>query len=1081
MESVEKVNPIKRKLKTKEIGEPADFAGKSMELKNRLQHSIYEIYNSSNDLILLLDENGTIRFSNQSVKYKLGYSDKEMANLLLQKLIHPDYLQQFLEKISAVIQTNTSTRITSILLTKFGKNIYVNGEINTQMDIDVLPCYRCVLYDVSERIRAESFQSLFYSIASLTTHEYDLDSLHKRIFNELSKHLKVKNYSLIQYSDLKVSFQFRVSESSKSNKVVDSMLGSYTLNRGKPVIIYEDGIRKIAEQSNIKIPKSIPGIWLGVPMVGGDYKYVITISAVNDQTVYNHKDLELLDFIGGQLSIAIERKKSQEKIVEQAARINAIFDSSTHQIWSLDKKLRFTAFNENYANSFNEYFGVFPEIGMSIAEMYDQKLDLESRNNWYEKYKESFAGKTVNFQSRLYTRNGTLVWRDVYLNPIFFPDGRIEEISIIANDITEKKNADKALVSSEEKFRNIVESFQDIYFRCSMDGKINMVSPSILEILGYASPEVLGRPIEGFFINQNNLRELIKRLLSETRVRDFEATVQSRSGKTVNFLCNIRLIKANNSNYEIEGVAKDITQIKATNQALKLSKEVAEHSLKIKERFLANMSHEIRTPMNGIIGMIDLISTTPLNNEQSGYIRTIRKSSDSLMTILNDILDLSKIEAGKMQLKLEPIKLMETIEKVYDLYSQQAHLNKTHLYYYVDDNLPDIVLVDETRLIQVISNLTSNAIKFSQKKGNIDLSISLIEKNKNDYKFRVAVKDSGIGIAPEDQPKLFTSFNQLDSSNKKLFAGTGLGLAISKELVKSMNGEIGVVSTPGFGSTFWFTFTAQKPTKNQKIPGRQQLRQHHFIHKSPRILLVDDNEINRKVAYGILTKSGCSVKPAASGKEALHLISTDEFDLIFMDIQMPEMDGVEAAARIKSLNLKKTPPIVAMTAYSMEEDRIRFLEQGLDDYLPKPIKSQILIEKVREWTDYEVQEIEITALKESTEDLIINQNTLNQLHKYGGKELIRSVLEEFKAETVQLLKQSALCIEEEDYECIKSQMHTLKGNAGTLGIEKLSTQAAVVEKKIKENKFGKLKYELEKLKKIFNEFNENYKNIIKNE
>jgi len=1069
------------KLKSDVLIDPADFMGKNTELKTRLKQSIYEIYNSSNDLILLLDEHGTILFSNESVKYKLGYSEKEISNLDLQKLLHPDYLNQFLEKISLISQTHVSTRITSILLTKFGKNIYVNGEINNQQDIDVLPCYRCVLYDVSERVRAESFQSLFYSIASLTTQEYNLDALHQRIFNELSRHLKVKNYSLIQYSDVKVSFQFRVSESPKSNKVIDSMLGSYTLNRGKPLIIYEDGIRKIAEQSNIRIPKTIPGIWLGVPMVGGDYKYVITISAINDQTVYNHKDLELLDFIGGQLSIAIERKKSQEKIIEQAARINAIFDSSTHQIWSLNKELRFTAFNENYANSFREYFGVTPLIGMSISEMYDQKLDIETRNNWYEKYKESFEGKTVNFQSSLYTRNGALVWRDVYLNPIFFPDGRIEEISIIANDITEKKNADKALVSSEEKFRNIVESFQDIYFRCSIDGKISMVSPSILEILGYSPPEVLGKPIEGFFINQNNLRELIKRLLIETRVRDFEATVHSRLGKTVNFLCNIRLIKAANSNYEIEGVAKDITQIKTTNHALKQSKEVAEHSLKVKERFLANMSHEIRTPMNGIIGMIDLLSTTQLNNEQSGYMRTIRKSSESLMTILNDILDLSKIEAGKMQLKLEPVKLMDTIEKVYDLYSQQAHLNKTHLYYYVDDNLPEIVLVDETRLIQVISNLTSNAIKFSQKKGNIDLSIKLIEKLKKGYRFSVSVKDSGIGIAQEDQSKLFTSFNQLDSSNKKLFAGTGLGLAISKELVKSMDGEIGVVSTPGFGSTFWFTFTAQKPSKNQKIPGKQQLKQQHFINKSPKILLVDDNEINRKVALGILTKSGCIVKPAASGKEAINWIMSEEFDLIFMDIQMPEMDGVEAARKIKSLVLNKTPPIVAMTAYSMEEDRIRFLEQGLDDYLPKPIKSQILIEKVREWTDYEVQEIEIIASKESTEDLIINQNTLNQLHKYGGKDLIRSVLEEFKAETVQILAQSELCIDEEDYACIRNQMHTLKGNAGTLGIEKLSTQAAVVEKKIKENKFGKLKYELEKLKKIFNEFNENYKNIIKNE
>jgi len=530
-------------------------------------------------------------------------------------------------------------------------------------------------------------------------------------------------------------------------------------------------------------------------------------------------------------------------------------------------------------------------------------------------------------------------------------------------------------------------------------------------------------------------------------------------------------------------VARDISELIKANIELKEAKEIAERSLKVKERFLANMSHEIRTPMNGLVGMIDLLGTTELNSKQADYIKTLKLSSDNLLNILNDILDLSKIEAGKMELRKEPVNIIETIESIYDLYSQQAYSNDIELYYNLDDRLPDRIITDRTRLIQIIANLTSNAIKFSDKKGPVNISVRLLSIDKKHYVIKVSVKDSGIGISPKDQQSLFKSFSQIDSSNKKSYAGTGLGLAISKELVKLMGGEISIVSTPGLGSTFSFTFLSEIPDKSLMDDNEKNTRNTYqkFENQKPKILLVDDNDINRKVANEILKQAGCTIDLAKSGYEAIEKVKKEKYDLIFMDIQMPELDGIETTHKLKAIINDDLAPVIAMTAYSMEEDRKKFLNEGLDDYISKPIKSDIIIGKVKEWTKFE-PEIKTSAVSTVTDhkDLIINQNTLNQLYKYGGSELINSVLLDFEKEATALIEISSDSMDESDFENVRSCMHTLKGNAGTLGIERVSKYAKNVENTLKQNKFEKLQHEMKKLKQSFEEFKKSYKNLINN-
>lgn len=1046
-----------------------------------------EIFDNSNDLIQVFNASGVLTFVNEAWKSRLGYNDQEIKKLRLKDVIHPEVLKATGKKLRELEHGILPERFETILLSKYGKKIYVTGTVNCTLKGNQPTEFRAVFFDISERIRAERAQSLYYKIANLTIRSSNLESLYSNVLNVLQEVLDVSNFTVALKSENRLEFPYKIRNDHKLDQQqtgdpIDSLLAEYTFERNKPLIIYNDGIAKIAETKRIQLNQQIPKIWMGVliqfekTVIG-----VISIHSYQEQQTFNFKDLELLDFIASQVSLAIERKWNEAKIKNQSARIKAIFESSSHQIWSLNKNLEFTSFNQNYADALTRYYGITPALGLRMDKLSSKSFNAQVKSTWISKFDRVFQGESINFQNAIVDQEGTKIWRDVFLSPIYLPDGSIEEISAIANDITEKKRSDVALQESEEKFRNIFESFQDIYFRCDLKGKIVMVSPSVMEVLGQTPESLLQKPINDFFKSEAYDHNLLRRLYKNEKIRNFDATAIAENGQEIKFLCNIRLVYQGKTAIGIEGVARDITQLMNTNNELMVAKELAERSLRIKERFLANMSHEIRTPMNGIIGMIDLVASTKLNKEQLEYVKTIKKSSETLLNILNDILDLSKIEAGKMELRKQPVNLAKTIEKLYDLYSQEAHRNNTSLYYHIDDSLPTWAMLDETRLLQVLSNLTSNAIKFSDGKGNINMSIRLKEEKNNKYIFRGEIKDAGIGIARENLQRLFNTFSQIDNSQKKTYAGTGLGLAISKELVKSMNGEIGVVSTPGLGSTFWFTFEADK-VRDQDLtsamPTEDTAIARHFIEHKPHILLVDDNLVNRKVASQILIKAGCIVDLVDSGKKAIQKVKEKPYDLIFMDIQMPGMDGIETTAAIRELALAQLPPIVAMTAYSMEEDRSRFLKQGLDDYLAKPIKAINLIEKVKDWISFDALEVQTELLDDESKDLIINQNTLNQLFKYGGEDLIKSVLEEFDEETDNFLSECKEMFKNSNFEGIRSHLHTIKGNAGTFGIERLGKCAEQVERKLKEKNYLNVDKDLKKIERYFGEFKKNYKSII---
>jgi PAS domain S-box-containing protein len=683
-----------------------------------------------------------------------------------------------------------------------------------------------------------------------------------------------------------------------------------------------------------------------------------------------------------------ELTSSEEEIRANLDQINALqshleasekqyrelVTEATDMIYELDETGSFT-----FVNPVMEHVTGYSRaalLGMPYIELIHEE-DRERVSHFYQEIVKS--GTAVSYlEFRIRVVLNEVVWIGQNVRLYFEGNTKwVKRVSVVARDITKIKEVEAQLSQERVLLRTIIDNIPiNIYVKDASSRKI-LANRSEVEYSGVNSEaEILGKsdwdiyPAEMAKISMDE----DARVLSGQSILNFETLSIRKDGSKHWFQSSKIPLRDDTQNIiGLVGISIDVTEAKQAREELQFAKEKAEQATQAKSQFLSTMSHEIRTPMNGIMGMTELLLNTEPRTDQLEKLKLLRFSCENLLTIINDILDFNKIEAGKIELEHVAFNLPEIVQHYVTLLKVRADEKKIDFRFTSDKNLPVTVLGDPVRLGQVLNNLIGNAIKFTEK-GFVELSVKLVDGPPGKKHIRFGVKDKGIGISPDKLHSIFESFTQASSNTTRKFGGTGLGLSISKSLVKLMGSTIQVTSTPGEGSEFFFMISLQPVTSHAIAEPETKTNPAASILN---ILLVEDNRVNQLVASGFLKQWGHQVAFANDGKEALQLLASEQYHIILMDLQMPEMDGYEASRKIraKADAYSSSVPIIAVTADVLSDVKEKIEAAGMTDYLSKPFRAEELQTMISKYGG-------LSILKKSEDSLS------SRLHMYteGDKE-----------------------------------------------------------------------------------------------
>ena len=612
----------------------------------------------------------------------------------------------------------------------------------------------------------------------------------------------------------------------------------------------------------------------------------------------------------------------------------------------------------------------------------------------------------------------------------------------MAEDEQEKERVNRALADSELRIRTIVDF--------AADGIITLKDSGLIQSSNSAAEFIFGRSQDG--IVDQFISDLVPsiegRSISNLVGQIHEMSCLDQDEVSVALELMFSEARLENQSLFI-AIIRDITVRKEAADMLIQAKETAEKAEKLKSAFLAKMSHEIRTPLNGILGMVELLLHSELTEQQRNYAQITYNSSGILLALVNDVLDFSKIETGKLELTQIPFELHRLCEESVEMVVELARSKGLELHMDLDQQLPILLQGDPQRLRQIILNLLSNAIKFT-KQGEIVFSASCHDEKAESVRLRCEVRDTGIGISKTMQKCLFQPFIQVRNPAMRQSEGTGLGLAIAKQLVTGMNGDIGVTSDLGAGSTFYFTVNLLKSTA-EAAPANTlhstQLKPHfqkRVNQPKLRLLTVEDTPLNQEVMRNMLAGLGYSMDLAENGREALEALSQNTYNLVFMDCEMPEMNGFEATAELRRREgSERRTPVIAITAYAFELDRARCLAAGMDDHLAKPISMEKLDDLIARWCirNQDEKDGELPDILDASvwEKLIETQQASN------NSTFITHLIELFLTDAPNRLEQMQAGLDADEIEPIAKKAHSLAGSCHQLGATRMKRVCRIIE------------------------------------
>lgn len=893
------------------------------------QHLYNLITQNTPDMISFGDPDGTLNYVSPSVETLLGYSADEMIGTLRPEYYHVDDAIEMTEHGKLYSDTDIFTRR---VRHKDGHYLWIESSSqvvrNSQGEVEqILTIGR----DITQRKKYEDMLAKAQHLAHMGTWEWDTTKARLTVSKELRNILgfceECRNHSYCDYGAI-IS------------------------------CIDPDDFARVHQLVHHSIENESNGEALvRVKTVDGTLKFLDT-----HWEIMIDKYGRLLQ-IGGVAQDVTERHRMEEQLRDSERNFRMLSESSQDFISR-------NAVNEHitylYASPICQMmFGYAPEemIGTRGTD-YIHPEDVHKVAAYLRSCVEGQKHESVIF--RFLCKDQTYIWTETTFQYIYSEIAGVQELVCVTRDISERKRYFEEIEKLSNEHALILNSVSEGIFGMNLQGNTMFINPAASVMLGYDPQDWLSssklHTIQQSWLDSEPYsgvqKTLMQSISDNLSYEEREGVFWRQDGSS--FLVNYRMTPLFDNGERIGAVVvfRDITEEKEIVRA----KESAEEADRAKSEFLAIMSHELRTPMNGIIGMADLLSGTELDDEQRYYTQIINKSGEALLHILNEVLDFSKIEAGMMTLELQMVDLGYVVQSVSELFYPKIQEKGIILTSEISPELPPIIMTDEARLRQILVNLVGNAVKFTEK-GTISICVQLESSQESgNLVVKFVVKDTGIGIPLASQGLLFQSFSQLHPSINRKYGGTGLGLAISKKLAELLGGTIGVKSCEEEGSEFYFTVEVSTPKEDWKreeshvkfsdvvINDRSTTTESFEGEYGPlSILITEDHPVNRQLLQAYLKKRGYLPDVAMNGEEAVQAVLSSHYDLVFMDVQMPVMDGIEATGIIRE-QLGLSPIIIAATAFARNEDKEMCLKAGMQDFISKPISVKELDRVLRDWS-----------------------------------------------------------------------------------------------------------------------------------